>query len=105
MQRVYIVLCKDGYCKRQYSCMNYMEMDFISVHRITDPKSNLVIVICHTVMCRSYLSKDSTFLLLPLTVIWKFSIIMQKTFQTQKLMTIAIIVIYAFHSPKPLKHQ
>lgn len=46
-------------------------MDFISVHHITNPNPNLVITICHTVMCGSYLPKDSIFPSLPLAVIWK----------------------------------
>lgn len=48
-----------------------MEMDFISAHHITDPKPNPVIIICHAIMCGSYLPKDSIFLLLPPAVVWK----------------------------------
>lgn len=71
IQRKYIVLYEDGYFKQQSACMHYLEMDFISVHDITNPKPNLVIIICHRIMSGSCLPKDSIFLLLPLAVIWK----------------------------------
>lgn len=53
------------------SCMNCMEINFISVQCIRDPQSNFVIIIFHTIMRGSYLAKDSICLLLPLAVIWK----------------------------------
>lgn len=81
-------------------------MNFISVYHITNPNPNLVITICHTDMCGSYLSKiPSFFRCLWLSSGRKFSIGMQKTCQIQKLTTIAIAVIYAFYFPKPLKHH
>jgi len=97
---------QSGYCKWQQSCVSYVEMNFISAQGITEPKHNLVIIICHTIMCGSYLPKDSVFLLLPLAVVSRvFLVVMQKTFQTKKLMTAEITAIYAFCSPKPLKHR